>query len=201
MPQPTFSSLITPVYRRLEPADATTVCSQYDEEYRPAGGGDPRDHYPYPQLLDPGWVSRAALEPACVGWWPSSAGWWSARRLLCATSGLGDDRVAEVFGIVVRRAARGHRIGAGLLARLDAALGDDVAVVLCEARTGDERGWKVAELRVHAGRVRAVRTHDAGRLGSDAADDPRPRIGPLARLGGAAGECRRPRPGRDRAGP
>src|SRR5271157_2344110 len=120
MPQPTFSSLITPVYRRLEPADATTVCSQYDEEYRPAGGGDPRDYYPYPQLLDPGWVSRAALEPA-----------------LCWM-------VAEVVGVVVRRAARGHRIGAGLLARLDAALGDDVAVVLCEARTGDERGWKVA---------------------------------------------------------
>jgi len=144
MPQPTFSSLITPVYRRLEPADATTVCSQYDEEYRPAGGGDPRDYYPYPQLLDPGWVSRAALEPALCWMVAELGGVVVGSAAAVRNIGTGDDRVAEVFGIVVRRAARGHRIGAGLLARLDAALGDDVAVVLCEARTGDERGWKVA---------------------------------------------------------
>ena len=62
--------------------------------------------------------------------------------------GTAADRVAEIFGIVVDHHDRGRNIGSGLLDYLCEALRDDVDVILCEARTGDVRGWKVVR---HAG--------------------------------------------------
>ncbi len=133
-----------PIYRRARPGDAARISALYHEEYCPEGGGDARDHYPFPQFLEPDWVATAVereeicwivaeLEGNVVG----SAG---AMRNI----GSALDRVAEVFGIVVDRGMRGSGIGNGLLDYLNESLGDEAQVTLCEARTGDLRGWKVA---------------------------------------------------------
>jgi RimJ/RimL family protein N-acetyltransferase len=132
------------IYRPLARVDAARVCALYDEEYRPAGGGDPRDHYPFPQLLETNWVAAAAGDPSLCWVVAELAGRLIGSAAAVRNIGEPDDRVAEVFGIVVSRGARGMGVGAGLLSHLDVALGDNTAVVLCEARTGDERGWKVA---------------------------------------------------------
>ncbi len=137
-----------PTFRLARPGDAPQISALYNEEYRPKGGGDARDNYPFPQFLEPDWVATAVrrdeicwivaeLEGRVVG----SAG---AMRNI----GSAADRVAEVFGIVVDHLVRGRQIGNGLLDYLYQTLGDQVAVTLCEARTGDARGWKVAR---HAG--------------------------------------------------
>ena len=138
MPEP------TPVYRQPVPGDADDLSALYDEAYRPADGGDPRDHYPFPQLLEPDWVARGVLLPS-ICWIVAELG-GAVVGSAAAVRNVGDhdDQVAEVFGIVVRRDAQGLGIGAQLLTHLDDALGDDVAVVLCESRTGDIRGWKIA---------------------------------------------------------
>jgi GNAT superfamily N-acetyltransferase len=133
-----------PIYRAARPVDAPAVSALYDAEYRPPGGGDARDNYPFPQFLEPDWVASAVgrdeicwivaeLDGRVVG----SAG---AMRNI----GTPADRVAEVFGIVVDHEVRGRKIGCGLLHYLYETLADQVEVTLCEARTGDARGWKVA---------------------------------------------------------
>jgi GNAT superfamily N-acetyltransferase len=137
-------SAARPIYRAARPGDASRISSLYHEEYRPEGGGDARDHYPFPQFLEPDWVATAVRrEEIC----------WIVAELLGRVVGsagamrnIGSalDRVAEVFGIVVDRGVRGRGIGNGLVDYLYEALGDEVDVTLCEARTGDARGWKVA---------------------------------------------------------
>lgn len=139
-----LSRTTPPVYRQLDRADAVSVCALYDEEYRPAGGGDPREHYPFPQLLEIDWVAGAACNPSLCWVVAEVAGRVVGSAAAVRNIGSPEDRVAEVFGIVVCRDARGLGIGAGLLGYLDAALGNHAAVVLCEVRTADERGWKVA---------------------------------------------------------
>ena len=147
MPGPVGSEL-GPIYRHATPRDAPRICMFYEAEYRPPDGGDARDHYPFPQFMEPAWLASAVdrndicwivaeLDGRVVG----SAG---AMRNI----GTAADRVAEIFGIVVDHHDRGRNIGSGLLDYLCEALRDDVDVILCEARTGDVRGWKVVR---HAG--------------------------------------------------
>lgn len=142
MPEPEPAP--APVYRQPLPRDAVGISALYDEAYRPADGGDPRDHYPFPQLLEPDWVAKEVREPSICWIVAELGGAVVGSAAAVRNIGVEGDRVAEVFGIVVRQDAQGLGIGAALLAHLDAALGDDAAVVLCESRTGDIRGWKIA---------------------------------------------------------
>jgi len=135
-------------YRLAQPADASEISALYNEEYCTADGGDARDNYPFPQFLEPNWVSTA-VEREEIRWIVAEldgrvVGSAGAMRNI----GSPADRVAEVFGIVVKRDVRSRHIGQGLLEYLYRLLEADSNIVLCEARTGDARGWKVAR---HAG--------------------------------------------------
>ncbi len=135
-------------FRSVRPDDAPQICALYEAEYRPPEGGDARDHYPFPQFMEPAWVA-SAVERDDICWIVAEqAGLVAGSAGAMRNIGSPADRVAEVFGIVVDHQVRGRKIGSGLLDNICQALGDEVDVILCEARTGDAHAWKVAR---HAG--------------------------------------------------
>jgi GNAT superfamily N-acetyltransferase len=133
-----------PIYRAASPDDATAISTLYDAEYRPPGGGDARDNYPFPQFLEPDWVASAVVRDEICWIVAELDGRVVGSAGAMRNIGSPADRVAEVFGIVVDHGDRGRKIGSGLLGYLYETLKDQVDVTLCEARTGDSRGWKVA---------------------------------------------------------
>ena len=60
------SSEIAAKVRRAHAGDALEICRLYIEAYTPAEGGEARDHYPFPQILDPCWVAYAVEQESIV---------------------------------------------------------------------------------------------------------------------------------------
>jgi hypothetical protein len=79
------------------------------------------------------WVASQAADGAIIG---SAA----------AVRNIGDvnDRIAEVFGIAVDVEGRYRGTGSALLRRIVEELSSSVDFILCEARTAEAGGWKVA---------------------------------------------------------
>ncbi|HPA18584.1 MAG TPA: GNAT family N-acetyltransferase [Verrucomicrobiae bacterium] len=128
--------------RPARPADALALCGLFAEAYRPPAGGEAREHYPFPQFFDPGWVAEAVLDPG-ICWLVAElegkvVGTVGAERNV----GSRFDRVAEGFGLVVSQGARGHRIGTRLMAALYAAVEEQAHYFIAETRTADAGGWK-----------------------------------------------------------
>jgi len=130
--------------RQADPADAARISVLYEEAYKSPDGGKASDNYPFPQILEPRWVAQAISD----GW----VHWVVAERdgqiigsaAAVRNIGSAEDRVAEVFGVVVREDARGAGCARRLLANLYEGLGDGPQFVLCESRTALTAGWKVA---------------------------------------------------------
>src|SRR5262245_59669726 len=97
-----------PTFRFARADDAPQISALYEKEYRPRTGGDARDNYPFPQLLEPNWVAHA-VNRSDVCWIVAEV---DGRVLGSAGAmrniGTPEDQVAEVFGIVVHPAARGR---------------------------------------------------------------------------------------------
>ncbi len=79
------------------------------------------------------WVVAEAPDGAVIG---SAA---AVRNI-----GAESDRIAEVFGVVVDTDRRYRGLGSALLRRLVEELADSAEFILCEARTVEAGGWKVA---------------------------------------------------------
>jgi len=132
------------IVRRAVPLDASRISVLYDEACKPPDGGWAGDHYPFPQILEPDWVAQAISD----GW----VYWLIAERdeqivgSAAAVRNIGSarDRVAEVFGIVVREEARRAGYAKQLLAALCDGLDDGPQFILCESPTALQAGWKVA---------------------------------------------------------
>ena len=93
MPGPVGSEL-GPIYRHATPRDAPRICMFYEAEYRPPDGGDARDHYPFPQFMEPAWLASAVdrndicwivaeLDGRVVGSAARHAQHWNRRRPRC----------------------------------------------------------------------------------------------------------------------
>src|SRR5262249_53328038 len=130
--------------RRASPADAQAISALYVRAYTPANGGDARDYYPFPQIMSPDGVA-AMIAGGKVVWLVGGAPGGTLVGSAAAMRNIGDapDQIAEVFGVVVDAT---HRHG-GLGSALVGGLVDELAgskFILCEARTDDAGGWKVA---------------------------------------------------------
>jgi len=130
--------------RRATPADAQAISALYVRAYTPANGGDARDYYPFPQIMSPDGVA-AMIAGGKVVWLVGEAPGGTLVGSAAAMRNIGDapDQIAEVFGVVVDAT---HRHG-GLGSALVGGLVDELAgskFILCEARTDDAGGWKVA---------------------------------------------------------
>ena len=132
------------IVRKAVPLDAPQISVLYDEAYKPPDGGKASDHYPFPQILDSGWVAQAISD----GWvyWVIAECNGQIVGSAAAVRNIGsmNDRVVEVFGIVVRVEARRAGCAKQLLAALCDGLGDGPQFILCESRTALAAGWKVA---------------------------------------------------------
>jgi GNAT superfamily N-acetyltransferase len=131
--------------RYASPGDANDISHLYKQAYAPPGGGLAHEHYPYPQLLMPDHLVRTYLNHPNICWIVAD---WGGELVGSAAAqrniGTIDDRVSEVFGIVVSEDHRGKGYGTKLLAHLCEELRDQTEFILCEARTA-EYGWRIAE--------------------------------------------------------
>src|SRR5262245_40519062 len=131
--------------RRATPADAQAISALYVRIYTPAKGGDARDYYPFPQIMSPDSVA-AMIAGGKVLWLVGEAPGGTLVGSAAAMRNIGDapDQVSEVFGVVVDAAHRHGGLGSALVGGLVDELAGSSKFILCEARTDDAGGWKVA---------------------------------------------------------
>jgi ribosomal protein S18 acetylase RimI-like enzyme len=130
--------------RRATPDDALAISELYDRVYTPTKGGNARNYYPFPQLMTSKGV-KAMICGSEIVWLVAAAG-ATIVGSAAAKRNIGDvhDRIAEVFGVAVDAAHRHGGLGSALVCGLVKALGDSWEFILCEARTDNPGGWKVA---------------------------------------------------------
>ena len=117
----------------------------YVRIYTPAKGGDARDYYPFPQIMSPDGVA-ALIAGGDVVWLVGEAPDGTLVGSAAAMRNIGDasDQISEVFGVVVDAAHRHGGLGSALVGGLVDELAGSSKFILCEARTDDAGGWKVA---------------------------------------------------------
>ena len=129
--------------RRAVPGDARDVNRLYNQTYSTDERGA-KEQYPFPQVLEPGWIAEA-VAGGSIAWVVAEAG----GELVGSTAAVRNiggqrDRIAEVFGVVVSNEARMKGVATRLLGFLCAELRGEAEFILCEARTAEPGGWKVA---------------------------------------------------------
>ena len=109
----------------------------------PQGGGEAHDHYPFPQIMDPDGVAGLVASGEVV-WVVSQAAGGTMVGSAAAVRNIGDvnDRIAEVFGIVVDVQRRYRGTGSALLRRIVEELSHSADFILCEARTAAAGRWR-----------------------------------------------------------
>jgi ribosomal protein S18 acetylase RimI-like enzyme len=131
--------------RPARPDDATRLKALYVEAYTP-DDGDARDCYPFLQLLTVDGILATLRDPN-VHW--LVAGINSeivASAAAIRNVGSLEDRISEIFGIVVAKSHRGQHIGTRLVSDLvDELCEEGSRYVLCEARTAIENAWRLAQ--------------------------------------------------------
>ncbi len=131
--------------RRAIPADAQAISALYVRIYTPASGGNARDHYPFPQVMSPNAVAAMIAGGEAV-WLVGELPDGTIVGSAAAVRNIGDspDKIAEVFGVAVDAAHRHGGLGSALVGGLVDELATASEFILCEARTDDAGGWKVA---------------------------------------------------------
>ncbi|MBV8235783.1 MAG: GNAT family N-acetyltransferase [Acidimicrobiia bacterium] len=129
--------------RRAAPGDARDIARLYNQAYSMEGRAA-KEQYPFPQVLEPGWIAEA-VAGGSIAWVVAEAGGGLVGST-AAVRNIGGrrDRIAEVFGVVVSDEARMKGVATRLLDLLCAELGGEAEFILCEARTAEPGGWKVA---------------------------------------------------------
>jgi GNAT superfamily N-acetyltransferase len=131
--------------RRATPADAQAISALYLRIYTPPDGSDARDYYPFPQIMSADGVA-AMIAGGKVVWLVGEARCGTLIGSAAAVRNIGDapDQIAEVFGVVVDASHRHGGLGSALVGALVDELAGSSKFILCEARTDDAGGWKVA---------------------------------------------------------
>lgn len=132
------------IVRRALSEDASGISALYEEAYQPDEGGEASEHYPFPQLLKPPWVAQAIYDDWIFWVVAEHDGCIVGSAAAVRDIGMGEDRVAELFGIVVDEKERGSGVAKRLLKQLCEGLADKPQFILCESRTALTAGWKVA---------------------------------------------------------
>ena len=145
-----LSSAATIHCRLARPEDAGCVAHLYRAAYTARDAGA-EDRYPFPQFLDRGWLHEAFAQPELCWGVAEADGQVIASAGAVKNIGSPQDRVAELFGIVVDEPFRGlgrQRPGQGVGTRLArficAALPAETSFVICESRTALIAAWRVA---------------------------------------------------------
>jgi RimJ/RimL family protein N-acetyltransferase len=131
--------------RPAQAEDADTISSLYREAYTPPGKSESeaREHYPFPQFLNPAWVTDAVCQDKIR--WLVAEYMGEVIGTVGAVINIGskDDRVAESFGLVIKEQLRGLGIGTYLFRSLCDNLADNAKFIIAETRTAHPGGWKI----------------------------------------------------------
>jgi len=131
--------------RRATPADAQAISALYVRIYTPADGGNARDYYPFPQMMSSDRVA-AMIAGGEVVWLVAESPDRTLVGSAAAVRNIGDasDQIGEIFGVAVDTAQRHGGLGSALVGGLVNELSGTSEFILCEARTAEAGGWKVA---------------------------------------------------------
>lgn len=137
--------LPSPRIRQAHADDSPGIARLFERVYRPDDGSDVLQHYPFPQLFEPGAVAGLLADPG-IAWVVADAkGEVVGSAAAVRNIGGPSNRVAEVFGVAVDPRIRRRGVGSSLLRLLVDGVIDQAEFILCEARTADPGGWKVAK--------------------------------------------------------
>ncbi|MCZ6862125.1 MAG: GNAT family N-acetyltransferase [Alphaproteobacteria bacterium] len=143
---PLPTGTLTPVMiRAAAPRDAGQISSLYRAAYAAQHSADAREHYPFPQFMDPRRVQQlAASQTMC---WVVAEIENNVVGTIGAVHNIGrpDDRVVEYFGLVVNEMWRGNGIARSLFAALHKKLATSAHFMIAETRTADAGGWRTAK--------------------------------------------------------
>jgi len=128
-------------YRPAHPRDAEQICSLYLTAYAPSSGEDPRNFYPFPQFMDPEWLSARITRRS--GLWLVADISGEIVGVVGARSNVGKppDKLSEYFGLVVAHDFQRRGIGTKLFWALCTQLQETSDFMLAETRTAQPGGW------------------------------------------------------------
>lgn len=131
--------------RPARPDDAEEISSFCEAAYSVHGANDARQHYPFPQFMDPNWVREAVVRDVLC--WMVADVRGKVVGTVGAVRNIGSprDQVAELFGLVVSKEWRRNGIGTRLFAALFEELVGTAQFMIAETRTADAGGWRVSK--------------------------------------------------------
>ena len=131
--------------RTARPEDAPAISALYRSSYGSRDGRDPRENYPFPQLLEPQWVGEA-IRSELIRWIVAEeADTLVGTAGLLTRLGTVEDRVGECFGLVVDAAARERGLGRRILDELVGLASKEVTVAVGQVRTAGPAAARVVE--------------------------------------------------------
>ena len=128
-------------YRPAHPRDAEQICSLYLTAYAPSSGEDPRNFYPFPQFMDPVWLSARLTRRSGLWFVADISGQIVGVVGARTTVGKPPDKLSEYFGLVVARDFQRRGIGTKLFWALCVQLQETSDFMLAETRTAEPGGW------------------------------------------------------------
>lgn len=134
------------VFCAARPGDATAISNCYVDAYALAGNRNPAEAYPFAQFMDPAWVQDAVLrDTEC---WIVAEAEGEVIGSVGAVRNIGspDDRIAELFGLVIQKKWQGKGVANDLFKAVIDSL-DDACFVISETRTATKQGWRVVKRR------------------------------------------------------
>ena len=134
------------VFRGARPDDAKAISQCYIDAYAVPGNGDPVNAYPFAQFMNPAWVQDAVVRDS-VCWIVAESG-NDVIGSVGAVRNIGgpQDRIAELFGLVIRKKWRGKGIAKDLFKAVVDSLADS-HFLISETRTATDQGWRVVRRR------------------------------------------------------
>ncbi len=130
--------------RAARPEDAEAISACYFDAYTSSGSSQSEKAYPFPQFMDPKWLEEAVTRDT-VCWMVADTGDEVVGSIGAVRNiGTPDDRISELFGLVIREQWREKRIATRLFVALTESLADS-CFLIAETRTATEGGWRTVK--------------------------------------------------------
>jgi len=130
--------------RAARPEDAEAISACYRDAYPSPSSNHSAKAYPFPQFMDPKWVQEAVTRDT-VRWIVAEINHEVVGSIGAVRNiGTSDDRIAELFGLVIPKPWRGKKIATRLFIALTESLNDS-CFLIGETRTATEGGWRIVK--------------------------------------------------------
>ena len=137
-------SSISLAIRAARPEDAEAISACYCDAYASSNSSHLEKAYPFPQFMDPKWLEDAVTRDT-ICWMVAEIGDEVVGSMGAVRNiGTPDDRISELFGLVIREKWREKKIATRLFVALTESLTDS-CFLIAETRTATEGGWRTVK--------------------------------------------------------